>query len=200
MKLFGPEYSFDEYFQLGSRRNIWPIKNGLYTHTHMHMHTDTCTHAHTHTHTHTHTPVRVWVASWHAVFLIDFVQNVPVPIAGLHVLSILAVTSLCVVVVLWNKQVASQYLTLPSSWKIKSLSFLYWAIQAALLTPLTSTRHHLCPSDAFTSSVYFLHNGRWWWWIHRVYSDADDNDCIYIALFSALEQPHCVHMWVYMSD
>ena len=24
-----PEYSFDEYFQLGSRRNIRPIKNGL---------------------------------------------------------------------------------------------------------------------------------------------------------------------------
>ena len=27
---FDPEYSFDEYFQLGSRRNIRPIKNGLY--------------------------------------------------------------------------------------------------------------------------------------------------------------------------
>ena len=26
---FDPEYSFDEYFQLGSRRNIRPIKNGL---------------------------------------------------------------------------------------------------------------------------------------------------------------------------
>ena len=25
-----PEYSFAEYFQLGSRRNIRPIKNGLY--------------------------------------------------------------------------------------------------------------------------------------------------------------------------
>ena len=25
-----PEYSFDEYFQLGSRRNIRPVKNGLY--------------------------------------------------------------------------------------------------------------------------------------------------------------------------
>ena len=24
-----PEYSFDEYLQLGSRRNIRPIKNGL---------------------------------------------------------------------------------------------------------------------------------------------------------------------------
>ena len=29
MKLFGPEYSFDEYFQLDSRTNIRPVKNGL---------------------------------------------------------------------------------------------------------------------------------------------------------------------------
>ena len=29
--LLNPEYSFDEYFQLGSRRNIRPIKKGLYT-------------------------------------------------------------------------------------------------------------------------------------------------------------------------
>ena len=27
-----PEYSFDEYFQLGSRRKVRPIKNGLKTH------------------------------------------------------------------------------------------------------------------------------------------------------------------------
>ena len=28
-----PEHSFDEYFQLGSRRKVRPIKNGLYTRT-----------------------------------------------------------------------------------------------------------------------------------------------------------------------
>ena len=28
-KLFGPEYSFDEYFQLGSRRKVGPIKNQI---------------------------------------------------------------------------------------------------------------------------------------------------------------------------
>ena len=28
-KAFGPEYSFDEYFQLGSRRKVGPIKNQL---------------------------------------------------------------------------------------------------------------------------------------------------------------------------
>ena len=28
-KIFGPEYSFDEYFQLGSRRKVGPIKNQL---------------------------------------------------------------------------------------------------------------------------------------------------------------------------
>ena len=29
-RFLDPEYSFDEYFQLGSRRNIRPVKNGLY--------------------------------------------------------------------------------------------------------------------------------------------------------------------------
>ena len=28
-----PEYSFDEYFQIGSRRKVRPIKNQLYAHT-----------------------------------------------------------------------------------------------------------------------------------------------------------------------
>ena len=37
----------------------------------------------------------------------------------------------------------------------------YWAIQAGLLTPLTSARHRLSPLAAFTSGAYFLHNGRW---------------------------------------
>ena len=36
----------------------------------------------------------------------------------------------------------------------------YWAIQAGLLTPLTSARHRLSPLAAFTSGAYFLHNGR----------------------------------------
>ena len=40
-------------------------------------------------------------------------------------------------------------------------SVVYWAIQAGLLTPLTFVRHRLSPLDAFTSGVYFLHNGRW---------------------------------------
>ena len=35
-----------------------------------------------------------------------------------------------------------------------------WAIQAGLLTPLTFARHRLSPLAAFTSGVYFLHNGR----------------------------------------
>ena len=35
-----------------------------------------------------------------------------------------------------------------------------WAIQAGLLTPLTFARHRLSPLAAFTSSAYFLHNGR----------------------------------------
>ena len=37
---------------------------------------------------------------------------------------------------------------------------LYWAIQAGLLTPLTFAWHRLSPLAAFTSGVYFLHNGR----------------------------------------
>ena len=44
-KLFGPEYSFNEYFQLGSRRKVGPIKNQSAS-------PNTSTHAHTHTHTH----------------------------------------------------------------------------------------------------------------------------------------------------
>ena len=36
----------------------------------------------------------------------------------------------------------------------------YWAVQAGLFTPLTFTLHHLSPLAVFTSSVYFLHNGR----------------------------------------
>ena len=35
-----------------------------------------------------------------------------------------------------------------------------WAVQAGLLTPLTSVRHRLSPLAAFTSGAYFLHNGR----------------------------------------
>ena len=34
----------------------------------------------------------------------------------------------------------------------------YWAIQAGLLTPLTSARHRLSSLAAFTSGAYFLHN------------------------------------------
>ena len=36
----------------------------------------------------------------------------------------------------------------------------YWAVQAGLLTPLTFAQHRLSPLAAFTSGVYFLHNGR----------------------------------------
>ena len=36
-------------------------------------------------------------------------------------------------------------------------SHMYWAVQAGLLTPLT---FHLSALAAFTSSTYFLHNGR----------------------------------------
>ena len=46
----------------------------------------------------------------------------------------------------------------------------YWAVQAGLLTPLIFTQHHLCPLAVFTSSVYFLHNGRRWQWICKVYN------------------------------
>ena len=35
---------------------------------------------------------------------------------------------------------------------------LYWAIQAGLLTSLTSAQHCLSPLAAFTSSVYFVHS------------------------------------------
>ena len=46
----------------------------------------------------------------------------------------------------------------------------YWAIQAGLLTPLTLAQHRLSPLAAFTSGVYFLHNGRWWQWICEFYT------------------------------
>ena len=36
----------------------------------------------------------------------------------------------------------------------------YWAIQAGLLPPLTSSWHRLSPLVVFTSGAYFLHNGR----------------------------------------
>ena len=39
------------------------------------------------------------------------------------------------------------------------LWWLYWAIQAELLTPLTCARHRLSPLAAFTSGAYFLHTG-----------------------------------------
>ena len=39
---------------------------------------------------------------------------------------------------------------------------MYWAIQAGLLTPVTFAQHRLNPLAAFTSGVYFLHNGRRW--------------------------------------
>ena len=38
----------------------------------------------------------------------------------------------------------------------------YWVVQAGLLTPLTFARYRLSPLAAFTTGVYFLHNGRWW--------------------------------------
>ena len=37
-------------------------------------------------------------------------------------------------------------------------AFLYWAIQAGLLTPFTFAQHRLSPLAAFTSGAYFLHN------------------------------------------
>ena len=49
-------------------------------------------------------------------------------------------------------------------------AFLYWVIQAGLLTPLTFAWHHLSPLAAFTSSVYFLHSGRRWQWICEFYT------------------------------
>ena len=53
---------------------------------------------------------------------------------------------------------------------LSPLSFLCWVIQAGLLTPLTFARHHLSPLAAFTSSAYFLHNGRRWRWICEFYT------------------------------
>ena len=46
---------------------------------------------------------------------------------------------------------------------------LYWAVQVGLLTPLTFALHRLSPLAAFTSSAYFLHNGRRWLWICKFY-------------------------------
>ena len=37
---------------------------------------------------------------------------------------------------------------------------IYWPVQAGLLAPLTFTWHRLSPLAAFTSGVYFLHNGK----------------------------------------
>ena len=42
----------------------------------------------------------------------------------------------------------------------QDLDLLYWAVHAGLLTPLTFAWYHLSPLAAFTSGVYFLHNGR----------------------------------------
>ena len=43
-------------------------------------------------------------------------------------------------------------------------------IQAGVLTPLTFARHRLSPLVAFTSSAYFIHNGRQWQWIWEFYT------------------------------
>ena len=50
------------------------------------------------------------------------------------------------------------------------IAHLYWAIQAGLLTPLTSAQHRLSPLAAFPSSVYFLPSGRWWQWMCKFYT------------------------------
>ena len=47
---------------------------------------------------------------------------------------------------------------------------LCWVVQVELLTPLNFTRHRLSPVAGFTSGAYFLHNGRWWQWMHEFYS------------------------------
>ena len=39
-----------------------------------------------------------------------------------------------------------------------------------LLTPLTFARHRLSPLASFTSSAYFLHNGRRWQWACELYT------------------------------
>ena len=43
---------------------------------------------------------------------------------------------------------------------IHDITARFWAIQAGLLTPLTSAWHCLSPLVAYTSGAYFLHNGR----------------------------------------
>ena len=47
---------------------------------------------------------------------------------------------------------------------------LYWVIQVGLLTPLTFAQYCFSLLAAFTSSAYFLHNGRWWQWIWEFYT------------------------------
>ena len=47
---------------------------------------------------------------------------------------------------------------------IRQDSATYWAVQAGLLTPLTFVWRRLSPLAAFTSSAYFLRNGRQWHW------------------------------------
>ena len=65
---------------------------------------------------------------------------------------------------------ALQHYTLEKGWEVLPKTRLDWAIQAGLLTPLPFAQHRLSPLAAFTSSVYFLHNGRWWQWICEFYT------------------------------
>ena len=56
-----------------------------------------------------------------------------------------------------------------SCWCIHQLGY-YCAVRVLLLTPLNFLWHHWSPLVVFTSSVYFLHNGRRWQWTREVYS------------------------------
>ena len=47
---------------------------------------------------------------------------------------------------------------------------MYWAVPAGLLIPLTFAQHRLNSLAAFTSSAYFLHNGRRRQWICKFYT------------------------------
>ena len=47
-----------------------------------------------------------------------------------------------------------------NTFRVRQLCLYYWVIQAWLLTPLTFTWHRLSHLAVFTSSAYFLHNGR----------------------------------------
>ena len=49
-------------------------------------------------------------------------------------------------------------------------SYSYWAVQAGLLTPLIFAWRCLSPLSAFTSSAFFLHNGKRWQWICEFYT------------------------------